>query len=134
MFIAFFAWTGFLKVIIYPSMISNNLTPAQLRRAADIMEKIESLQHQLSQLDVSTGATEASAAPARRGRRAISAEGIARIKAAQKKRWAKARAAADGAQPAKRGGHRKMSAAGRAAIAAAARARWARVRAAKAGK
>ena len=108
-----------------------NLTPAQLRHAADLKEKIESLQHELSRLHVSTDGAVSTAAPAKRARRKISAAGIARIRAAQKARWAKVKGAA--AKPGKRG-PRKMSAAARAKIAAAARARWARVRAAKAGK
>jgi hypothetical protein len=107
-----------------------NLTPAQLRHAADLKEKIESLQHELSRLHVSTDGAVSTAAPAKRARRKISAAGIARIRAAQKARWAKVKGAA---KPGKRG-PRKMSAAARAKIAAAARARWARVRAAKAGK
>jgi hypothetical protein len=117
-----------------------NLTPSQLRHAADLKEKIESLQHELSRLHVSTdgaaSTTASTTAPAKRARRKISAAGIARIRAAQKARWAKVKAGAAkpaAAKPGKRG-PRKMSAAARAKIAAAARARWARVRAAKAGK
>lgn len=107
-----------------------NLTPAQLRHAAALKEKIESLQHELSRLHDSgrDGQAETSAG---RPRKKISAAGIARIRAAQKKRWAKFRGGADRAG---KRGPRKMSAAARAKIAAAARARWARVRAEKAGK
>jgi hypothetical protein len=108
-----------------------NLTPSQLRHAADLKEKIESLQHELSRLHVATDGAVSTTAPAKRARRKISAAGIARIRAAQKLRWAKVKAGA--AKPGKRG-RRKMSAAARAKIAAAARARWARFRAAKAGK
>jgi hypothetical protein len=114
-----------------------NLTPSQLRHAADLKEKIESLQHELSRLQGAPSAeVSAPTAPVERAKRKISAAGIAKIRAAQKARWAKvkgASASAPAAKPAKVG-RRKMSAAGRAKIAAAARARWAKVRAAKAGK
>lgn len=109
-----------------------NLTPAQLRHAADLKEKIEALQTELSRLhgDGSSEAPVAAEAPAGRGRRKISAAGIARIRAAQKARWAKAKGETETAAPVKRG-RRKMSAAAKAKIAEAARARWARYRAAK---
>jgi len=110
-----------------------NLTPKQLRQAADLKEKIAALQNQLAAL---TGGSEA-AAPvkaAKPARKKLSAASIAKIRAAQKARWAKVKAtakpAAKPAQPARR----KMSAAGRAKIAAAAKARWAKVRAEKAAK
>jgi hypothetical protein len=69
-------------------------------------------------------------------RKGMSAEGRAKVAAAQRARWAKLK----GVGPVKGGvkeaarpkARRKMSAAGRARIAAAARARWAKVRAAKA--
>ena len=105
-----------------------NLTPAQLRHAADIKEKIEALQNELDSLHGAPGA----AASTNSGKRKISAAGIARIRAAQKLRWAKVKGSAD-SKPAKRG-PRKMSPAARARIAAAARARWAKVRAEKGGK
>lgn len=114
-----------------------NLTPAQLRHAADLKEKIEQLQNELSQLQGVKAAAVSAPAP-KPARRKVSAAGIARIRAAQKARWAKIKGAAKPAAktvaaPAKRG-PRKMSAEGRARIAAAARARWARVRAEKAAK
>jgi hypothetical protein len=59
----------------------------------------------------------------------MSADGRARIAAAQRARWAKLKANSPAHMKARK--HRKMSAAGRAAIAAAARARWAKVRAGK---
>ena len=110
-----------------------NLTPAQLRHAADLKEKIESLQHELGRLHGSNGAV--SAAPVKGGKRKISAAGIARIRAAQKARWAKAKgASAPAAKKAGKRGPKKMSAAARAKIAAAQKARWAKFHAAKAGK
>ena len=113
-----------------------NLTPAQLRHAADLKEKIESLQHELSRLHGSNdGAVSAAAAPGRRGKRKISAAGIARIRAAQKLRWSKVKgASAPAAKKTGKRGPRKMSASARAKIAAAQKARWAKVRAAKGGK
>ncbi len=102
-----------------------NLSPAQLRKAANLKEKIEALQTQLAAI---TGET--SAAPAKPARKKLSAAAIAKIRAGQKARWAKVKSAA---QPVKKA-RRKMSAAARAKIAAAAKARWAKVRAAKAAK
>ena len=129
------------------------LSPQQLRKAADIQEKIQSLQKELGQLlggGVSTPAqpTEApkkwkfSAAARARMRAAqkarwakikgttpkkkgkMSARGLANIRAAQKARWAKVKAGK--VQKPKR----KLSAAGRARLAALAKARWAKVKAA----
>ena len=105
-----------------------NVTAQQLRQAADLQERIESLQNQLRGL--LGGAGKAAQAPAARtgvGRRQISAAGIERIRAAQKARWAKVkRAQGAGGAPAKP--KRRMSAAGRARLAALARARWAKAK------
>jgi hypothetical protein len=125
-------------------MSINNLTPTQLRQAADLQEEIAKLQHQLAVLAGGKAAAPAPGAPAKAAkpaRKKISAAGIARIKAAQKARWAKVNAAkgkpaamaAPAAQPVKKA-RKKMSAEAKAKIAAAARARWARVRAEKAAK
>jgi hypothetical protein len=65
------------------------LTPYQLRQAADLQEKIVSLQKKLA--DLLGAAVSPFAQP--RKKRTISAAGIARIRAAQKARWAKVRAA-----------------------------------------
>jgi hypothetical protein len=110
-----------------------NLTPAQLRHAADLKEKIDALQEELNRLQ--GGAPAAAPAGAKGGKRKISAAGIARIRAAQLKRWAKAKGKGKSA-PAKSGkrGPKKMSAAGRARIAAAQKARWAKFHASKGGK
>lgn len=69
----------------------NQLTPAQLRKAASIKEKIASLEKQLAAI-VGTSAPAASAKPARK-KGGMSAAGRARIAAAQKLRWAKVKAA-----------------------------------------
>jgi hypothetical protein len=65
------------------------LSAAQLKRAASIKEKISRLEQELSAL------LGAPAKPAKvvRKKRKISAAGLARIKAAQKARWAKVKAA-----------------------------------------
>ena len=69
----------------------------------------------------------------RTGARKLSASARARMKAAQRERWARVRAAGSGS-PAKVvpiRGKRTLSAAGRRKIAAAQRARWAKVKSAK---
>jgi hypothetical protein len=72
-----------------------NLTPQQLRKAADLQERIQSLQRELT--DVLGGYASASSSSgastaASGGKRRISAAGIARIRAAQRLRWAKIKA------------------------------------------
>ena len=70
------------------------MTPAQLRQAASIQEKIRTLQTKLGQI---LGANPAAAPVAgkrvERKRRKMSAAGRAAIQAAQKARWAKFKAA-----------------------------------------
>lgn len=111
-----------------------NLPPAQLRKAADLKERIDALNSELSSLlggDVSLNPQPLP--PKAGGRREMSAAGRARIAAAARARWAKIRATKGGSKssssPLKRG-RRQMSAAARARIAAAARARWAKAKAA----
>ena len=104
-----------------------NLTPKQLRRAADVKERIDALQEELSQLLGAPAPAEAEAAPAKPKRKKISAAGIARIRAAQRARWAAVRRGKPPAKPARK---RKLSTAGRARLVALARARWAKVKAA----
>ena len=107
----------------------SSLTSAQLKRAANLKEQLESLGAELADLLGGNGATVKSAGlPVKKGK--FSPAGLARLRAAQKARWARVHAA-NGIKPAKKA-RRKMSAAGRAKIAAGARARWAAVRAAKA--
>jgi len=113
-----------------------NLTPSQLRQIADLKEKIEALETELAAL--AGGKTPALveapelAVPAKPGRRTMSPAHKAKIRAAQKIRWAKYNAGKTkpAVKPGKRGPN-KMSAAGRAAISAAAKARWAKIRGAK---
>ncbi len=101
-------------------MSTLNLSVSDLRKAANLKERIEALEKELSQLLGSE------TAPRKRG---MSAAGRARIVAAQKARWAKVHASSGGAKTKKK--KRGMSAAGRARIIAAQKARWAKVRAAK---
>ena len=88
------------------------LSPKTLRRAADIQEKIQSLQEELSQLlggEISTPA-QATEAPKKRK---VSAAGRARMKAAQLARWAMIKEGK--AKPAKKA-KKRMSAQGLANI------------------
>ena len=101
-----------------------NLSASQLRRAADIKDKIESLQKQLTRLLGGTGG-----ATTPRKRRKMSAAGRRKIAAAQKARWANVKGRKSATKPVKKA-RRKMSAAGRAKIAAAAKARWKKAKAA----
>src|SRR5437868_73819 len=112
-----------------------NLSPAQLRKAADLKERIDSLTSELASMLDGDSSLNPQPLPPKSGRRQMSAAGRARIAAAARARWAKIRAAGGAsnlggsAAPKKK---RTMSAAARAKIAAAARARWARVKAGKA--
>jgi len=107
-------------------MNNQEVTAAQLRQAAGLKDRIAGLEKQL------TAILGASTAPksAKPGKRKMSPAHIAKIRAAQKLRWAKFHAAQarTAAKPAKKGG---MSAAGKARIAAAQKARWAKIKAAK---
>ena len=72
--------------------VFSSLTSAQLRKAADLKEKISKLEQALENLLGTTVLVkQADGATGLDGRkkRKISAAGIARIKAAQKIRWAK---------------------------------------------
>jgi len=88
--------------------------------AADIQERILDLQNELSQLlgDSSYSPPQAG------GKRRLSAEGLANIRAGARKRWAKARLQNGGSAPRGRT-RRTMPPAARLAIAARMRARWA---------
>lgn len=69
-----------------------SLSVAQLKRAVALKTKIEALNKELASILGPTTAEPAPAAPVK-ARRKISAAGIARIKAAQKARWAKIKGA-----------------------------------------
>lgn len=104
-----------------------NLTPQQLRQAANLQEKIAGLEKQLSQLLGNTQASKAST-----GGSKMSAAARAKIAAAQRKRWAQSKGKASAAHPApaKKKAMRKMSAAAKAKLSQLAKARWAKVKAA----
>jgi hypothetical protein len=103
-----------------------SLSPAQLRHAADIQERIQSLQADLNRL---LGGTAPVSVAYAAGRRKISAAGRARIAAAARARWARLRATRGGAKPPAQP-KRKISSAGRARLSALAKARWQKVKAA----
>ena len=112
-----------------------NLSPTQLRQAADLKEKIANLNQQLAALFRSSAAPAPGqpAKPVLSKKRGMSAAGKAKVAAAQKLRWAKIHAAKSvAAKPAHKKG--KISPEGMARIIAASKARWARVRAAQAAK
>jgi hypothetical protein len=90
------------------------LSPTQLRKAADIQEKIQSLQGELNEILGGEVPARAQTAEAPKKRK-VSAAGRARMRAAQIARWAKIKGTAPSAKPAKTG-KRKMSAEGLANI------------------
>src|ERR1035441_4167757 len=104
-----------------PTMI--NITPTQLRKAADIKERIDALQSELNEI---LGGEVSTPVQAEAPRRKVSAAGRARMRAAQLARWAKIKGTASTTAAPKKNG--KMSAAGRAAIRAAQIARWAKIK------
>src|SRR6266853_726219 len=103
-----------------------SLSPSQLRRAADLQERILALQDDLNQI---LGATsQPNHEPAPQKKRKMSAAARARIAAGARARWARIKAtttAKSAAQP-----KRKMSAAAKAKLSAMAKARWRKARAA----
>ena len=110
----------------------NHLSVSDLRKAANLKERIEALENELNEvIGAAPKAVSAPEASAPRKKGGMSAAGKARIAAAQKIRWAKVKAAKGDAKPAapkKKGG---MSPEGKARIIAAQKARWAKVKAAK---
>jgi len=116
-----------------PELLINmleNLSSKQLNRAAQLKEKIETLESELQAL-LGGSAPATSTAGQRSGTRTISAAGKARIAAAQRARWAKARGSNGTASTSSAPkGRRRMSPAARAKLAKAARARWAKAKAA----
>jgi hypothetical protein len=108
----------------------SDLSAAQLRRAATLKERIEKLHKKFTKLLGAPAAPPARTAAPKKKKGKMSAAGRAKIRAAQKARWAKIKKAQKPAQPPKKK-KRKMSAAGRAAISKAAKARWAKIKAAQ---
>ena len=66
-----------------------NLTPRQLRQAADIQEKIQDLQNQLQNILGAETLSPIETTGTRKNRRKVSAAGRRRMRAAQLARWAK---------------------------------------------
>src|SRR5271166_6597091 len=98
-----------------------SITPQQLRHAADLQEKILSLQRELNSLLNGSASRPAATAPAAKsaagpGRKKLSARGLANIRAGAKRRWAKFRAKAGA--PAAKKHKRRMSPAARARLSA----------------
>jgi hypothetical protein len=104
-----------------------NITSKQLRQAANLKDKIQTLESKLGQILGSPANSATGAEPKRK--RKMSAAGRARIVAAQKVRWAKVKGNKAPAKAVKKA-KRKMSAAARAKISAAAKKRWAKAKAA----
>jgi len=118
-----------------------NLSPAQLRQAANLKDQIAGLENKLAAIlgsETKTAPVTVAKPTVKKG--GMSPEGRARLVAAQKARWAlikagksstapKPAAKTSAAQPAKK--KFTMSAAAKAKISAAAKARWAKVKAAK---
>lgn len=98
-----------------------SLASHQLRKAADLVDKIENLNGELSSV---LGSSSTTTETLRRKNRMSDAGRLA-IAAAQKARWSKVKTVV---KPGK--AKRTMSAAARAKIAAAARKRWAKAKAA----
>ena len=114
-----------------PIMI--NLTPRQLRKAADIQEKIESLQKLLKAILGDELSSPVEATEARKKRKKVSTAGRARMRAAQIARWAKIKGTAPEAKPAKKA-KRKLTPAMKAALGRAWAARRAKGKAAAKSK
>jgi len=128
-----------LALLPYYSWVMSNikdLTVAQLKRAIEIREQIETLEAQLAGLGgVRLGrppGVRLGRPPGTGGRRRMSAAGRAAISAAAKARWAKFRRAGsgNGAVKAKVGKRKRFDAATRARLSASAKARWAKAKAA----
>ncbi len=83
-----------------------NLTPQQLRKAANIQEKIQSLQKQLGQLLGGELSAPAQTTEAPKKRK-FSAATRAKMKAAQRARWAKIKGTATSVKPGKKAGKAK---------------------------
>ena len=128
-------WSKLLRLDLHPKYvhipaIMINITPQQLRKAADIQERIQSLQEELGQLlggAVSTPAQTTETAKKYK----FSPAARARMRAAQKARWAKIKGTAPEAEPATEPKRKLLSEAKLNALAKARAARLAKGRAAK---
>jgi hypothetical protein len=98
-----------------------------LRRAAEIKDKIQSLEGELSRI---LGPSHTVSMTAAKPKRKMSAAARARIAAGQKARWAKVKGSKSAMAPVQKS-KLQISPTAKAKISAAAKARWAKVRAAK---
>jgi len=107
----------------------SSLSPQQLRRAADIQERILSLQGELNRILGEAPSAPIAAAPVSHpaGKRKLSPQAIANIRAGVRKRLAAQKAKAGPTRPA---ATRTLTPAARRRLAEIARARWAKVKAA----
>jgi len=101
-----------------------NISVSNLRRSIRLREKIDALERELNVILEAKGTDTASS----KIRKGMSAAGRARIAAAQRKRWAKAKR--NNKDSAETKPKRKASVATRKRLAAAAKARWAKAKAA----
>ena len=107
----------------------SNLSVQQLRKAASLKEKIQSLEKELGKLLGSTVASVSSPAPKQK-KFTMSAAAKAKISAAAKARWAKVKGTS-AAKPAAKKTKGKMSPAAKAKLSAKLKAIWAARKAAK---
>jgi hypothetical protein len=111
------------KSIQIPTTVTN-ITPQQLRKAADLQEKILELQDELNEILGGEVPTSAQATEAPRKKYKFSAASRAKMRSAQKARWAKIKGTAPSEEPAPKK-KRKLSAEGLANIRAGVAKRWA---------
>jgi hypothetical protein len=120
------------KELLMNSII--NLSATQLRKAAELKDKIQSLETEIGRIFGSITKSSVNSAPKKKF--TMSAAGRAKVAAAQRARWAKIKGTKPAAKTVKPAAEapakRKMSAAARAKLSAMAKARWAKAK--KAGK
>jgi hypothetical protein len=104
-----------------------NATPAQLRKAADLQERIQSLQEELGQLLGGSGLGETATIEAPKKYK-FSPAARAKMRAAQKARWARIRGTAPTTAAPKKAKRKQLSEAKLKALAKAREARWARIK------
>ncbi len=107
-----------------------NITPQQLRKAADVQEKIQALQKELGQLLGGEVPTPAQTTEAHMKRK-FSPAARAKMRAAQKARWAKIKGTAPEAEPGQKPKKKQLSEAKLRALAKARAAKLAKGRKAK---
>ena len=113
-----------------PMSTITNLSVQQLRQAATLKERIQSLEKELGQLLGSTVAAAAGPGPKKK-KFTMSAAAKAKISAAAKLRWAKIKGTTTAAKPAAKKGKGKMSPSAKAKLSAKMKAVWAARKAAK---